>query len=64
MRSGIPAALLNGGPALSDAGADGIARQRRLVDIARRHGAARSVEPTTPGYIGLWDRGYPWAYSR
>ena len=40
---GIPAALLNA-TGFADAGADGIARQRRLIEIARRHGA-RHLHP-------------------
>jgi acyl-CoA synthetase (NDP forming) len=57
---GIPAALLNA-TGFADAGADGIARQRRLVDIARRHGMA-VCGPNNSGYINLWDRSYPCTY--
>ncbi len=57
---GILAALLNA-TGFADAGADGIARQRRLVDIARRHGMA-VCGPNNSGYINLWDRSYPSTY--
>jgi acyl-CoA synthetase (NDP forming) len=57
---GIPAALLNA-TGFADAGADGIARQRRLIEIARRHGMA-VCGPNNSGYINLWDRSYPSTY--
>ncbi|MBV9734581.1 MAG: acetate--CoA ligase family protein [Acidisphaera sp.] len=57
---GIPAALMNA-TGFADAGADGRARQERLVAIAARYGMA-VCGPNNSGYINLWDSAYPSTY--
>ncbi|MFO0996712.1 MAG: acetate--CoA ligase family protein [Alphaproteobacteria bacterium] len=54
---GIKAALING-TGFADGGPDGVARQDRLVAIARSHGMA-VCGPNNSGYINLWDRTSP-----
>jgi acetyltransferase len=54
---GVKAAFING-TGFADGGPDGVARQDRLVAIARTHGMAVSG-PNNSGYINLWDRTYP-----
>jgi acyl-CoA synthetase (NDP forming) len=53
---GIKAALINA-TGFADAGADGLARQQHLVEIARRYGMA-VCGPNNSGYINLWDRSF------
>jgi acetyltransferase len=51
-------AIMTNAVGFADAGPEGLAREERLVAVARRHGIVL-CGPNNSGYMNLWDRTFP-----